>query len=257
MSEVLAEHRQEAYRVRVEWGPTGAQALAGATYAVVVDVLSFTTTLSVAVERGMTVWPYRWRDERAAAYAAGRDAVLAVGRLEAQREGVGGVSLSPAAMVRVGGIERIVLPSPNGSTISALLADSGCTVVGACLRNGTAVGRWLVARLGADETVAVIPAGERWPDGALRPAVEDLWGAGSVVRALLGGGVGAEAISPEAWVAAHAFEADGRREGLLADCASGRELVATGFAADVAVAAEVDVSEVVPVLVDGAFRAAG
>lgn len=256
MTGVPAEHRQEAYQVRLEWGPTGAQALGGSTYAVVVDVLSFTTTLTVAVERGMTVWPFPWRDDRAAAFAAEHDAVLAVGRLEAQREGVGGVSLSPAAIAEVEGVERIVLPSPNGSTISALLADSGATVVGGCLRNASALGRWLAARLGPQDTVAVIPAGERWPDGSLRPAVEDLWGAGAVVSALLGAGVDAEALSPEARIAGMVFAAGGQREALLAECASGRELAVKGFASDVTVAAEVDASGVVPVLVEGAFRGA-
>ena len=177
------EHRQPSYRVRFDWGPTGAAAIAeGADVAVVVDVLSFTTTLCVAVERGMAVLPYRWKDERAAAYAEERAATLAVGRLEARSlPGEAGVSLSPAAMARVSGVDRVVLPSPNGSSIAFGLADSGCTVVGACLRNRRAVADWLAAR---DGTVAVVAAGERWPDGSLRPAVEDLWGAGAVLALL-------------------------------------------------------------------------
>ena len=52
-----------------------------------VDVLSFTTTLTVAVERGMTVLPFAWKDARAAEYAAERDAVLAVGRLRGRDGG--------------------------------------------------------------------------------------------------------------------------------------------------------------------------
>lgn len=44
-------HRQSDYRVRFEWGPVGADAIVErAALAVVVDVLSFTTTLSVAVD---------------------------------------------------------------------------------------------------------------------------------------------------------------------------------------------------------------
>jgi 2-phosphosulfolactate phosphatase len=195
------EHRQTSHRVRFDWGPTGAAAIAeGADVAVVVDVMSFTTTLCVAVERGMTVLPYRWKDERAAAYAAERAAALAVGRLEARSlEDSGGsaVSLSPAAMARVSGVSRIVLPSPNGSSISFALAETGSTVVGACLRNRTAVADWVAARGGV---VAVVAAGERWPDGSLRPASEDLWGAGAVLALLP-----RDDLSPEARLAADAF----------------------------------------------------
>jgi 2-phosphosulfolactate phosphatase len=242
-------HQQLEHRVRFDWGPTGASAIAeGADVAVVVDVLSFTTTLCVAVERGMTVLPYRWKDERAATYAAERDATLAVGRLEARSLPDGsGVSLSPAAMARVRGVSRIVLPSPNGSAISFGLARRGREVVGGCLRNRTAVARRLIAQGG---TVAVVAAGERWPDDTLRPCSEDLWGAGSVLCLLPDGD-----LSPEARLAADAFRAV---EPLLTEalhgCAGGRELADAGFAEDVDEAARLDVSHVVPVLTDGTFR---
>jgi 2-phosphosulfolactate phosphatase len=242
-------HRQLDHRVRFDWGPTGAAAIAsGADLAVVVDVLSFTTTLCVAIERGMTVLPYRWKDERAAAYAEQSAATLAVGRLEARSlPGGAGASLSPAAMARVSGVDRVVLPSPNGSSIAYGLADSGCTVVGACLRNRAAVARWLLAHGG---TVAVVAAGERWPDDSLRPAAEDLWGAGAVLALLP-----RDDLSPEARVAADAFQAvEASLAASVHGCASGLELSAADFAEDVAVAAELDVSDVVPVLADGEFR---
>ena len=246
-------HRQLAHAVRFDWGPTGAAAIAeGADVAVVVDVLSFTTTLCVAVERGMTVLPYRWNDERAPAYAEERAAALAVGRFEARsladRGGVA-VSLSPAAMARTSGIDRVVLPSPNGSSIAFGLADSGCTVVGACLRNRRAVAAWVAEQGG---TVAVVAGGERWPDGSLRPAAEDLWGAGAVLALLPDAD-----LSPEARVAAEAFRAiEPTLAASLQGCAGGLELAAAGFAEDVDVAAELDASDVVPVLADGEFSPA-
>jgi 2-phosphosulfolactate phosphatase len=247
-------HRQAAHRVRFDWGPTGAAAIAdGADVAVVVDVLSFTTTVTVAVERGLTVWPFAWKDERAAAYAEQRGATLAVGRLEARAArdaGRGAVSLSPADMTRVSGVERVVLPSPNGSSICAALTDTVPTVVAACLRNRTAVAHRLAPRGGG---VAVVAAGERWPDGSLRPCAEDLWGAGAVIATLAEHGVAG--LSPEARMAAAAFRAvEADVAGELAATAGGRELAAAGFAEDVEVAAAVDVSMVVPVLnAAGAF----
>ena len=256
-----AAHAQDGHRVRLEWGPTGGAAVAaGADVAVVVDVLSFTTTLTLAVERGIAVHPYRWKDERAAEYAASLGAVLAVGRFEQRELGGSAVSLSPAAMAGghgVEGVERLVLPSPNGSTICAALAGAGALVVGACLRNRRAVAAWLAPQLAAGATAAVVPAGERWPDGSLRPAAEDLWGAGAVLAALTGLDRVADGdLSPEALLARDAYlAAEPRLAEALAGCAGGQELAAVGFADDVSVAAELDLSDVVPLLgPDGAFR---
>lgn len=240
-------HRQRAHRVRLDWGPTGAAAVAeDAAVAVVVDVLSFTTTTTVAVERGVEVLPFPWKDDRAAAHARAHDAVLAVGRLEARDlDPSEAVSLSPAAMTRVRGVRRIVLPSPNGSTIAAAL--TGTPVVAACLRNRTAVAAHLRE---VDGPVAVVAAGERWPDGSLRPAAEDLWGAGAVLALLDDAD-----LSPEARLAADAFRAvEARLVDAVHGCAGGLELAAAGFGEDVDVAAGLDVSAVVPVLADGRFR---
>lgn len=250
-------HRQLDHAVRFDWGATGAAAIAtgGARvdFAVVVDVLSFTTTLSVALERGITVYPYPWHDAGAAAYASEHDAVLAVGRFE-QRSGVSGVSLSPAAMERVSGVARVVLPSPNGSSIVFGLAEAGVNVMGACLRNASTVGSWLARRRADGATVAVVAAGERWPDGSLRPAVEDLWGAGAVLAALSRSSGNDEALSPEARQAVVAYDqvADSMARS-LARCASALELAAAGFGDDVSVAAETDVSRVIPILTDRRF----
>ncbi len=236
----------------MEWGPTGATAVP-ADYAVVVDVLSFTTTLSVALERGIEVFPFRWRDSRAAEHALRHGATLAVGRFEALSRGdARHVSLSPASLSEVDGIERLVLPSPNGSSIAFALADSGAQVIGACLRNAGAVARWLAPKVAGGASVVVVPAGERWYDDTLRPAVEDLWGAGAVLAGL------AEELdevqtSPEARMAVAAWQAVALPEDLLT-CASGIELTDAGFVADVEISAHPHVSDVVPVLVGESFR---
>jgi 2-phosphosulfolactate phosphatase len=175
-------HRQPGFSLRLDWGSTGATAVsAGCDVAVVVDVLSFTTTLTVAADRGTIVFPYPWRDESAVRYADERDAVLAVGRSQAID---GQVSLSSATIRAADDLPRLVLPSPNGSAISFQLAQSANSVIGVSLRNRRAAAHWLLRRRESTPNlaVAIIAAGERWSDGSLRPAVEDLWGAGALVR---------------------------------------------------------------------------
>ncbi len=246
---VTSPYAQNGFRVGFDWAATGAAAVPGRITAVV-DVLSFTTTVTVAADVGIDVYPYRWRDESAVAYAKQYDAVLAVGRSEA---GPGQVSLSPATIRQAQGIERLVLPSPNGSTICQQLSETGSTVIAVSLRNRAAAAEWVSQRLAEDPqlTVVAIAAGERWKDGSLRPAVEDLWGAGGFLSAL-----GRDGMSPEARAAAAAYnEVAGELPSVLHDCAGGRELAQYGFPEDVAIAAEVDSSRSVPVLQDGKLTA--
>lgn len=209
--------------------------------AVVVDVLSFSTAVDVATARGAVIHPARWKDERAAQLAESLGAALAVGRSKMSAETP--FSLSPASLSSVRPGQRIVLPSPNGATVALEAASQGLTVIAGCLRNAKAV-----ATAATGRRVAVIAAGERWPNGALRPAVEDLLGAGAII-ATLGG-----SHSPEAAAAAAAFVASNVPAQVMS-CASGRELIEAGFAQDVEIATMLDASDHVPVLTDGAFGA--
>ncbi|MFF3865729.1 2-phosphosulfolactate phosphatase [Micromonospora sp. NPDC001898] len=238
---------------RFDWGLTGAAELGRVcAVLVVVDVLSFTTTVEVAVARGMRVHPFPW-GEQAAEYARRVGAVAAVGRRQMTPEHPW--SLSPAALRTAPVVADLVLPSPNGSAISAAASATGLPVVAACLRNARAVGRWLCERGygSVDAPIGVIASGERWPDGALRPSVEDQLGAGCVLDILSGvpGGLSVEAAMT---LAALASTPD--VPAAVRGCVSGRELVEVGFADDVEVAVQVGVSDVVPVLRQGVFSAA-
>lgn len=244
-------HAQRAFSVRFEWGLPGAHAIGkDADVAVVVDVLSFTTTVSVAIDAGMEVLPYRWKDESAVRYADQQDATLAVSRASAKP---GQISLSAASIRQAEPVARLVLPSPNGSTISWHLDGMGPDVVAGCLRNAEAVARWIDNRYDRDtSTIAIVAAGERWPDGSLRPAIEDLWGAGAIISGLAARG--RDRLSPEAKIAAGAFDlARGTIRAELASCASGKELIDNGFGSDVMVASELDSSDHVPVLTGSRF----
>ncbi|MEV7197331.1 2-phosphosulfolactate phosphatase [Streptomyces sp. NPDC093510] len=245
---------QTGHGVRFEWGPTGAKRLApGAACLVVVDVLSFTTAVTVAVEAGTRVFPYRWRDETAATFAEEAGADLAVGRRMASASSPW--TLSPAALRHAPFTPRLVLPSPNGSAIAAAAGEA--PVAAGALRNATAVSHWLVRQgYGTPERpIAVIASGERWPDGSLRPAVEDLLGTGAVIAALRHAH-GDKALSPEAALAAAAFEATPDVAAAVSASASGRQLIGGGYAEDVAIATEPDACAAVPVLADGAFTLA-
>lgn len=228
--------------VALEWGPVGAKVLAeSCDVVVVVDVLSFSTALTVAIERGAMVWPHTG-GESAGRLARDIDAMLAGNRSSHE-----GLTLSPASLRALEPGDRLVLPSPNGSSIAFAAVNGSLPVVAGCLRNARAVARHLrdAGRIG------IVPAGERWGDGSLRPAYEDLVGAGAVVDRLSGQDP-AIRLTPEAEAAALAF----RALRPLELCPSGAELVDKGYADDVRIAGEVDASDVVPVLAEGRFVAA-
>lgn len=237
---------QGDYTVRCEWGPPAIEHLAPhADVVVIVDVLSFCTAVDIATARGASVFPYRFRDAGAADLARRRDALLA-------GQNPRGYDLKPASLTGIEPGSRLVLPSPNGATLS-LGAGRARTLAG-CVRNRTAIARDVADQLArSGGAVLVVPAGERWKsDDRLRPAFEDLCGAGAIIDAL----PAALSRSPEARAAERVFRASrDDLASLLAACASGREKAAGGDDEDVALAAALDASDCVPVLSAGAYCA--
>jgi 2-phosphosulfolactate phosphatase len=230
---------QSEFDVRCEWGLAGITHMAASDVFVVVDVLSFSTCVDIATANGASIYPYKLRDESAAAYARSLDAVLAL----THRAAAGGYSLSPASLATIPAGTRLVLPSPNGATLT--LATGQTPTFAGCLRNARAVAE---AASAAGKRITVVAAGERWPDGTLRPAFEDLAGAGAIIHHLTG------SRSPEAQAAEAVFTRfRDDLQSLVKQCSSGKELVEKGFEEDVRLAAALNVSECAPRLVDGAY----
>jgi 2-phosphosulfolactate phosphatase len=242
-------YQQASYQVRFDWGPAAAERLANCSdVVVIVDVLSFSTAVEIAVARGAAVVPVRWGDSRKVEDEINRGAVHAVGRRARDRDHPW--SIAPSSLLRLPERTRLVMASPNGANIAAAVARRRATVLAGCLRNARAVAR-AAQMLGT--TIAVIAAGERWRDGSLRPSLEDLMGAGVILGHLADRGVGA--FSPEARVAVAAATATTSHPALLRDCVTGRELAASGYSKDVDLAAEMDASGTVPTLLNGGFVA--
>ncbi len=241
---------QLASGVRFDWGLSGAQAVCDhAGELVIVDVLSFTTAVTVVIGRGATVYPNR-PDYGEEAFAAAHHAVCAVRRSDVSADHPW--SLSPAHLLSAPAPRRLVLPSPNGSTIAASVPAGD--VLAGCLRNATAIGEWLTEHEygSAERPAAVIAAGEQWPSGDLRPALEDLLGAGAIIAALP---LTHHVLSPEAAAARSAWLAHRHDiNDLTHRSASGQELIGAGYASDVTIAMDHDSQDTIPGLVDGAFR---
>jgi 2-phosphosulfolactate phosphatase len=222
---------QKAWTCRCEWGASAVEALAPADVTIVVDVFSFTTCVDVAASRGVAILPFPWNDGSAAEFARAQRAELAGRRRQAK------YSLAPESYLEAPAGLRCVLPSPNGAHVTLAAARTVPILLAGCLRNARAVAE-AAQKLGS--SFNVIPAGERWLDGSLRPALEDWLGAGAVLRWLRGH------RSPEADSAVALFER--YRERLVAtldECGSGRELDERGHNKDKFIAGQLNVSSCV------------
>ena len=218
MRHSLASHvtpfAQEYATRRCEWGAEGLAALAPADVTIIVDVFTFTTCVDVALGAGAAILPYGWNDPTAPDYAARNKAELAGKRRQAR------YSLAPECYVDAPPGLRCVLPSPNGARITLEAAARSEVLLAACLRNARAVAT-TAERLG--RTINVIACGERWPNGALRPALEDALGAGAVLAYL----AGKYSVEAEAFVVLFERHKAELQE-VLAQTSSGRELEARG-----------------------------
>jgi 2-phosphosulfolactate phosphatase len=226
-----------AWRVPLAWGARGLDRLAVACDALVlVDALSFGTAVDVALSAGATVFPGGEDPAENRALADSVQGVLAVSR------GEPGFSLSPASLRSIPPGTRLVLPARNGGALAAraVAFTREVEVYVACLRNAVAVAAAVRA---AAQRPGLVAAGERRRGDTIRYAREDQLGAGAVAASL---GI---PLSPAAAVAAAAFRSAGADlEAALFATRSGRELHDRGFDADVRIAAQTGVSQVVPQL---------
>ncbi|WP_299364234.1 2-phosphosulfolactate phosphatase [uncultured Paracoccus sp.] len=235
-------------QVHIEWGRHGvdqaAERCAIGTL-VIVDVLSFSTAVDVATSRGAIVFPFELGDRAAAQAYAESMGALCAGRRDEE-----GPSLAPGSLTSLQAGTRLVLPSPNGSRLS--LASAKRPVFAGCLRNARAVAD---AAAGAADggDIIVVAAGERWPDGLLRPAIEDWLGAGCIALHLARAGF---ELTPEAEAATACVAglSDAGIVRVIAACTSAAELVARGYAADVALAIQIESSIGAPRLIAGGYR---
>lgn len=237
----MSWYGQNDYQLRFDIGPLAAVRLAPLCDAViVVDVLSFSTAVSVATTQQAVVYPYPFKpfkgkdqdgQQSPEAYAK------SLGALCAGRRGKSEYSLSPPTLANLTAGDRIVLPSPNGATVSLAGAATACFA--GCLRNAKAVAQ---AAQECGPRIAVIAGGERWQeDDSLRYAFEDHVGAGAILSFLTG------EPSPEAAAARAVFDAsETKLAALLRACATGQELIGRGFGGDVDCAAELNADATAP-----------
>lgn len=232
---------QLEFHIRLEWGIKGIEVLAPISdVLIIVDILSFSTSVDIATSNGAIVLPYTYKDQTAQEFATTHQALLA----QPKRSLSTGFTLSPSSLLKISPGTKLVLPSPNGSTLS-LFTSTVPTICG-CLRNAQVVAEY--AR-GYGKNIGIIPAGERWEDGTLRVACEDLLGAGAILSYLKG------KLSPESRLAQIAFtEFKDHLTQKIKGCGSGKELIARGFEQDIDLACAVNSSDNIPILINNQYH---
>ncbi|MBT2637668.1 2-phosphosulfolactate phosphatase [Bacillus sp. ISL-39] len=242
---------QSPYECKLEWGRRGArEAAERGDIVIIVDVLSFSSTIVAALSAGAIIFPYPPNLD-GKKYASSIRAKYILGRAEAER--TGNPSLSPVTFNEEHCNERYVLTSHNGAFCSWIASSVPALLIGSFLNASAAavLADKLQQKTGAD--ITVVPCGEMWNDARenedrLRPSIEDYIGAGAIL-AELGG-----KKSPEAEVCSGAFKSsESRLKELVWDSGSGRELRERGFEEDVHYCSQLNLTDIVPVLKDGRF----
>ncbi|OOE14242.1 2-phosphosulfolactate phosphatase [Fictibacillus arsenicus] len=244
---------QSSYEIKVEWGIRGArEAAKREEILIIVDVLSFSSTVIAAMENEALIYPFPPPiNEKANKYADQLDAELVVGREKAFKTGKH--SLSPNSFTAVDRGKSYVLCSLNGAACVEAAKKIPALLLGS-LRNAEAVAEAaLELKKKTGKPITIIACGERWEkasgnENELRPAIEDYLGAGAIISSFEG------SLSPEAFVCKQAFQGSEHiLSSLIRNCGSGRELAERGFAKDVDYCLQLNVSSIVPVLSGNKF----
>ena len=259
-------YNQSEYDIKCEWGLRGVDALADVTDVfIIIDILSFSSCVDICVSNGAEVYPFPYNDKTAEDFANSIGAELAVSRKDNPTGEKYSLMLSSLQKIPKG--NKLVLPSPNGSAISFEVKNK--PVICGSLRNAKAVADYAMRNY---ERISLIPAGEKWEDGSMRFAVEDLIGAGAIISYLNG------LLSPESLSMLAVYDhfknkisatisatSSGKEHksvfdsfkkniaGVLKVSSSGKELIKRGFEKDIEIASDLNLSKSVPVLIENRF----
>ncbi|RSD26662.1 2-phosphosulfolactate phosphatase [Mesobacillus subterraneus] len=243
---------QAPFKVKMEWGRRGArEASERGDIVIIVDVLSFSSTVVSALKSRAVIFPYP-PDLDGKKFAESIDAEYILGRSEAAR--AGRPTLSPVSFSEVHRNKRYVLSSLNGAHCCWIVSRVPALLTGSLLNASAAAAAAEKLQQETGAAITVVPCGEMWNDvreneSSLRPSVEDYLGAGAIISRMNG------EKSPEAEVCAAAFNGSaGRMKDLVWECGSGRELRERGFAEDVRYCSQLDITDTVPIMdVGGSF----
>lgn len=223
--------------------------LASGRAVAVIDVIRATTTITMALHQGCAgVMPVRTLSEaRAVVRKLGRDVLLA-GERGAERAAGCELGNSPAeyGQERVKG-KTIVLTTTNG-TRTFQAAAGAQTLIACSFLNASAAARRLAAT-GLD--ILIVCAGRLG-----HFCLEDVVGSGILIDRMLSISDRPIELS-DAAAAAHRLFATYRGDllGMLRGCQWGREIIQKGFGEDLEVCAQVDLTDIVPVMQDGCLIA--
>lgn len=242
---------QSPYECRIEWGKRGArEAAERGDITIIVDVLSFSSTVVSAVNKGAIIYPYPPNlDGKLYAKKLGAEYIL--GRKEAAI--IGRPTLSPVSFNEQHINQKYVLSSLNGAFCSWIATKVPALLIGSLLNFSAVANVANQLREQTNANITVIPCGELWNEmreneDGLRPSIEDYLGAGAVLSVLNG------TKSPEAEVCIGAFlHSKDRIKELLWECGSGRELRQKGFEEDVLHCSQMNFYNTVPVLLEECF----
>jgi 2-phosphosulfolactate phosphatase len=238
---------QAPFQCRMDWGVRGVrEASERGDIIVVVDVLSFSSAITNALNKGVIIYPFpRVGDIETFGKNTGAE-VCILERSRARELGL--PSLSSTSFTEAHRGKKYVLSSINGATC-VKEAKEGSLIFVSSLLNRSAVAKVInQIQKEKEHAVTVIASGERWKriDGQereLRPSIEDYLGAGALLEKLEG------TKSPEARVCVAAFQScRPDLSALMLDCSSAREVVSMGFPEDIPFCSQLDIYNEVPFL---------
>lgn len=237
---------QSPYECKVEWGRRGArEAAERGDIAIIVDVLSFSSTVVSALSYGAILYPYP-PDLDGKRYAEKVGAEFILGRSEAAK--AGRPTLAPVSFNHEHFNKKYVLTSLNGAFCTWIASKVPALLIGSLLNADSVANAAHQLQKETKANITVIPCGEQWGDireheDSLRPAMEDYLGAGAILSYLEG------KKSPEAELCRISFQHSKQNiEDMIWDCGSGRELREKGFESDVKHCSHLNAYRTVPIL---------